>query len=223
MQGHRKRLRERYLKTGYKGFEDYEILELLLSYSIKVKDCKSIAKDILKRFKRLDRVFETSIHQLLEIDGIGIETAIYLKVIGDLLKNISFKDIKDTDVTAIKGKEDLINYLKKDMGLLKSEEFKVIYLNSSNRIVNEESLFKGTIDRSVVYPRKIVERAIEHRAKAVIFVHNHPSGSVTPSKKDIELTNDIQEILEKLDIILIDHIIIGESDYYSFYDNYLIK
>ena len=90
MQGHRKRLRERYLKVGYKGFEDYEILELLLTYSIKVKDCKKIAKDILQRFKKLEKVFTIPTTQLIEIEGVGIETALYLKLIGDILKNILY-------------------------------------------------------------------------------------------------------------------------------------
>lgn len=223
MQGHRKRLRERYLKVGYKGFEDYEILELLLTYSIKVKDCKKIAKDILQRFKKLEKVFTIPTTQLIEIEGVGIETALYLKLIGDILKNISFKNLKDVDVTTLKGKSDLIEYLKNDMGELKSEEFKVIYLNSNNNIVAEEILFKGTIDRSVIYPRKIIERAIENRARALVFVHNHPSGNLKPSRKDIEITIEMQDILKKMDIELIDHIIVSEFDYYSFYENEIIE
>ncbi|WP_297597059.1 DNA repair protein RadC [uncultured Cetobacterium sp.] len=223
MLGHRKRLREKYLKTGYKGFEDYEILELILTYSIKLRDCKSIAKDLLGRFKTIEKVLKAEVNDLQKIDGIGKETAIYLKVIGDVTLNQYYKNIHKMNITSLKGKSELINYLKGDVGFLKSEEFKVIYLSSDNKIVCDEILFKGTIDRSVVYPRKIMERAIDNRAKGIIFAHNHPSGNLTPSKKDIELTLEMQSILEKVDIKLLDHIIVSEESHFSFYENGLIE
>ncbi|WP_255493933.1 DNA repair protein RadC [Cetobacterium sp. 8H] len=223
MQGHRKRLREKYLKIGYKGFADYEILELILTYSIKLRDCKSIAKDLLSRFKTIEKVLKAEINDLQKVDGIGKETAIYLKVLGDVTLNQFYKNIHKMDIVSLKGKNELINYLKGDVGFLKSEEFKVVYLSSDNKIVCDEILFKGTIDRSVVYPRKIMERAIDNRAKGIIFAHNHPSGNLTPSKKDIELTLEMQEILEKVDIKLLDHIIVSEDSYFSFYENGLIE
>lgn len=223
MQGHRKRLREKYLKVGYKGLEDYEILELLLTYSIKLKDCKGIAKNLLSKFKSIDKVINAELNDLKEIEGVGAETALYLKVIGETMSNHYFKNVKNSDLTTLKGKNDLVNYLKDDVGTLKSEEFKVIYLSSDNKIVCDEILFKGTIDRSVVYPRKIMERAIDNRAKGIIFAHNHPSGNLTPSKKDIELTLEMQELLEKVDIKLLDHIIVSDESYFSFYENGLIE
>ncbi|MGL4451137.1 MAG: JAB domain-containing protein, partial [Sarcina sp.] len=90
-------------------------------------------------------------------------------------------------------------------------------------LLGEETLFRGTIDRSVVYPRLIVERALKYATKGIIFAHNHPSGSLTPSRKDIELTTELKELLEVIDIKLLDHIILGEGDYFSFYDNGLIE
>lgn len=223
MQGHRKRLREKYLKIGYKGLEDYEVLELLLTYSIKLKDCKGIAKNLLLKFKSIDKIINAELNDLKEVEGIGSETALYLKVVGDTMSNHYFKNVKKADLTTLKGKNDLINYLKDDVGSLKSEEFKVIYLSSDNKIVSDEILFKGTIDRSVVYPRKIMERAIDNRAKGIIFAHNHPSGNLTPSKKDIEVTLEMQELLEKVDIKLLDHIIVSDESYFSFYENGLIE
>lgn len=223
MQGHRKRLREKYLKIGYKGLEDYEILELLLTYSIKLKDCKGIAKNLLLKFKSIDKIINAELNDLKEVEGIGSETALYLKVIGDTMSNYYFKNVKKADLTTLKGKNDLIDYLKDDVGSLKSEEFKVIYLSSDNKIVSDEIPFKGTIDRNVVYPRKIMERAIDNRAKGIIFAHNHPSGNLTPSKKDIEVTLEMQELLEKVDIKLLDHIIVSDESYFSFYENGLIE
>ena len=174
MLGHRKRLREKYLKIGYKCLEDYEILELILTYSIKLKDCKGIAKSLLLRFKSIDKVIKAEVNDLQKVEGIGRETALYLKLIGDITLNQYYKNSKNIDLISLKGKKDLVNYLMGDIGNLKSEEFKVIYLSTDNKIVCDEILFKGTIDRSVVYPRKIMERAIDNRAKGIIFAHNHP-------------------------------------------------
>lgn len=222
MLGHRKRLRERYLKLGYKGLEEYEFLELILTYSIKMKDCKGLAKKLLERFKNISGVLNASIEELEEIEGIGKETAIYLKVLNDIFLNENFRKTKKKDILSIKGKRDLIEYLKTDMGDIKNEEFKIIYLNNDNKIVCDEVIFKGTINRSVIYPRKIMERVINTKARGVIFVHNHPSGNLTPSKKDIEITLEMQELLEKIDVKLLDHIIVSEDDYYSFQENGMI-
>lgn len=223
MLGHRKRLREKYFNLGYKGLYEYEILELILTSTIKMRDCKGIAKSLLEKFGSIGSVIRAEIKELVEIDGVGKETAIHLKVIGDLIGGESYREIKDRDLTSVKGKEELINYLKEDIGICKNEEFKAIYLNSDNKVVHDETLFKGTIDRSAVYPRIIIEKGISTKARAVIFVHNHPSGNLQPSKKDIELTLEMRELLEKVDIRLLDHIIVSEESHFSFYENGLIE
>lgn len=223
MLGHRKRLREKYLQVGYKGLYDYEVLELILTSIIKLKDCKGIAKDLLKEFKSIGGVIRANAKDLEKIKGIGSETSLYLRVIGDIIAGESYREIKSLDLKSLKGKNELINYLKEDMGFSKNEEFKVIFLNSNNKIVCEETLFKGTVDRSVVYPRIIIEKGIGSKARGVIFVHNHPSGNLQPSKKDMELTKEMNELLEKVDIRLLDHIIISEDSHFSFYENGLIE
>ncbi|MGL4863907.1 JAB domain-containing protein [Cetobacterium sp.] len=139
----------------------------------------------------------------------------------ELLNEFLKGGIKSEDIT-VRGKVDFLNYMNIQMEYLKHEEFKVVFLNSSNQIVLNETLFCGTIDRSVVYPRLIIEKAILSKAKGVIFVHNHPSGNLTPSKKDIELTLEMQELLDKVDVKLLDHYIISETENFSFYENGLI-
>ncbi|MGL4861626.1 MAG: JAB domain-containing protein [Cetobacterium sp.] len=141
----------------------------------------------------------------------------------ELMTTIAKGNIGKKDLTTVKAKSELLNYLRSDIGFKNTEEFKVIYLSSSNRLIGEETLFRGTIDRSVVYPRLIVERALKHPTKGIIFAHNHPSGDLKPSRKDIELTNELKNLLEVLDIRLLDHFIMGENDYFSFYDNGLIE
>ncbi|MGL5935236.1 MAG: JAB domain-containing protein [Cetobacterium sp.] len=141
----------------------------------------------------------------------------------ELMTTISKGNIQRKDLTTVKAKSELLSYLRSDIGFKNTEEFKVIYLSSSNRLIGEETLFRGTIDRSVVYPRLIVERALKYPTKGVIFAHNHPSNDLKPSRKDIELTHELKDLLERIDIRLLDHIIIGEDDYFSFYDNGLIE
>jgi len=141
----------------------------------------------------------------------------------ELMTTISKGNIGKKDLATVKGKTELLNYLRSDIGFKNTEEFKVIYLSSSNRLIGEETLFRGTIDRSVVYPRLIVERALKYPTKGIIFAHNHPSGDLKPSRKDIELTHELKDLLEILDIKLLDHIIISDENYFSFYDNGLIE
>ncbi len=141
----------------------------------------------------------------------------------ELMTTISKGNIGKKDLATVKGKTELLNYLRSDIGFKNTEEFKVIYLSSSNRLIGEETLFRGTIDRSVVYPRLVVERALKYPTKGIIFAHNHPSGDLKPSRKDIELTHELKDLLEILDIKLLDHIIISDEDYFSFYDNGLIE
>lgn len=141
----------------------------------------------------------------------------------ELMTTIAKGNIGKKDLATVKGKTELLNYLRSDIGFKNTEEFKVIYLSSSNRLIGEETLFRGTIDRSVVYPRPIVERALKYPTKGIIFAHNHPSGDLKPSRKDIELTHELKDLLDVLDIKLLDHIILGEGDHFSFYENGLIE
>lgn len=141
----------------------------------------------------------------------------------ELMTTISKGNIGKKDLTTVKGKTELLNYLKNDIGFKNTEEFKAIYLSSSNRLLGEETLFRGTVDRSVVYPRLVVERALKYATKGIIFAHNHPSGDLKPSRKDIELTHELKDLLDVLDIKLLDHIILGEGDHFSFYENGLVE
>ncbi|WP_407535758.1 RadC family protein [Cetobacterium somerae] len=141
----------------------------------------------------------------------------------ELMITISKGNIGKKDLTTVKGKTELLNYLRSDIGFKSTEEFKVIYLSSSNRLLGEETLFRGTVDRSVVYPRLIVERALKYPTKGIIFAHNHPSGDLTPSRKDIALTQELKDLLDILDIKLLDHIILGDENHFSFYENGLIE
>ena len=226
-QGHRERIKEKFLKNGIDGFAEYEILELLLTYCIPRKDTKPIAKDLLNKFKTLDNVFKADFDKLSVIDGLGNNSIAFLKLIGDL-PSIIYKDelknkkLIDRETLKILNKDILLNYLRNKIGYEEIEKFYVIYLSSSNEVIEFEENSVGTLDRSSVYPREIYKKIINLNAKSVILAHNHHSDNITPSKSDIELTNEIAKGLKNFGALLIEHIIITKNSYFSFLEEGLI-
>lgn len=221
MNGHRNRIKEKYLKNGIEGFLEYEILELLLTYSIPRRDVKSISKELLEKFGDLYGVFHANRKSLCEVQGIKDNSYILFNLIKDINRYI-YKENRLLG-KKISGTEELLEYLKMDLCHLKVEVFKVIFLDCQNVLLDEKTLFKGTLDKSYIYPRELVKEIFIRDAKSVIFVHNHPSGSITPSKADISFTNNMRFLLKELEINLLDHIIIGRGGhYYSFLEEDLI-
>lgn len=220
-EGHRERLRKKYLQGGYFAFHEYEVLELLLTYVIPRKDTKPIAKDLIEKFGSLDGVVTASIEELCSISGIKENSAIFVKLLGDLSKNLYKGEIRKEGIQ-LKDKNSLIRYLRSEIGFSSREEFRVIFLNNYNMLVGNETLFIGTIDKSAVYPREIVEKVLYYKAKGIIFAHNHPSGNLRPSKQDIQITEHMQEALDLIDVKLLEHIIITQDGYFSFLEEGLI-
>ena len=219
--GHRKRLRERYVKNGYEALQDYEIIELLLIFVKQRVDTKPLAKQLIKKYGTIEEILKADIKDLKETEGIGDITAVFLNFIGDIAA-CSFKDKAEKEKISFRNKNQLISYLRNDIGFSKNEEFKVLFLNSVNEIIETEILFTGTIDKSAVYPRKILERALYHNARSIVFVHNHPSGNVSPSEKDIELTEEMKKFFKIVDINVLDHIIITKNSHFSFLEEGII-
>ena len=226
-QGHRERIKEKFLKNGIDGFAEYEILELLLTYCIPRKDTKPIAKELLNKFKSLDNIFKADFDKLSAIDGLGKNSIVFLKLIGDL-PSIIYKDelknkkLIDKETLKISNKDILLKYLRNKIGYEEIEKFYVLYLSSSNEVIEFEENSVGTLDRSSVYPREIYKKVINLNAKSLILVHNHPSDNITPSKSDIELTNEIAKGLKNFGALLIEHIIITKNSYFSFLEEGLI-
>ena len=226
-QGHRERIKEKFLKNGIDGFAEYEILELLLTYCIPRKDTKPISKELLNKFKSLDNVFKADFDKLSAIDGLGKNSIAFLKLIGDL-PSIIYKDelknkkLVDKETLKISNKDILLKYLRNKIGYEEIEKFYVLYLSSSNEVIEFEENSVGTLDRSSVYPREIYKKIINLNAKSIILAHNHPSDNITPSKCDIELTNEIAKGLKNFGALLIEHIIITKNSYFSFLEEGLI-
>ncbi|TET42060.1 MAG: JAB domain-containing protein, partial [Dehalococcoidia bacterium] len=220
-EGHRKRLREKFIKSGLAGFNDYEIIELLLSLGTPRKDCKQQAKEAIEKFKTLRGVLEAPPEELQQIDGIGAHSAFGIKLVQEVAREFLKEKIIDKPI--YKSSQEIFDYLYHSMRDLKKEVFKVIYLNSQNQIIETQDLFEGTINSSSISTREIIESAIKYNAASLIFVHNHPSGNPEPSQSDKTITRDLVYAGSIMRIRVLDHIIIGNNRYFSFAGEGLIE
>jgi len=216
-EGHRQRLREKFLTAGLSGFHDYEVLELLLALGTPRKDCKPAAKAALQRFGSLASVFEASPRQLCEIDGIGPKNLFGIKLIPAVCER--FLENRLTAGTILHNSRALFDYLYQSMRDKKREQFKVLFLDAKNRVLAIRTLFEGTLTSSSVYPREVVRTAMDHHAAALIFAHNHPSGDPQPSPEDTALTRKLIMACRVVDLTVHEHIIIGGGTYFSYADS----
>lgn len=202
------------MQNGLQGFHDYEVLELLLSLNTPRKDCKDSAKDLLKRFKTLPAVLEADPDFLCEVRGVGPANSLGIKLIKAVADRYLETRILSRDV--VQNPQDLLVYLKQVIGYKTREVFAGIFLDARNRVLASEILFTGTLTTSSVYPREVILSALKHHAAAVIFAHNHPSGDVTPSKSDRDITKKLFFALKYVGIVVHEHMIIAGDGYYSF-------
>jgi DNA repair protein RadC len=212
--GHRKRLRERFLKSGLEGFQDYEIVELLISLGKPRTDCKPQAKEAIRRFKSLRGVLEASPEELQKITGIGPHSVFGIKFMQAVARR--FLKEKSLEKPVCASSQEIFDYFYHTMRGLPKEMIKAVYLNTQNEILEIYDLSQGTVDASHLYTREVLERAINAHAVSFVLVHNHPSGNPEPSQSDRELTRAIVQAGLVMNIKLADHIIIGDNRYYSF-------
>lgn len=212
--GHRDRLRERFLKSGADGFQDYELLEMILFAAIPRRDVKPLAKQLLKEFGGLSGVLCASIADLQKVKGLSENSAVLLKMVQAITIRMLRNDIEKKPI--LSSWQKLIDYCYVAMAHEKREHFRVLFLNRKNQLMADEVQQIGTVDHTPVYPREIVKRALELGATAMILVHNHPSGDPSPSDTDISMTEEIIRAAASLDILVHDHLIISQNGHVSF-------
>jgi len=219
-EGHRERLRARYRHVGEAALQDYELLELLLTYAIPRRDTKLLSKKLLDRFGTLARVFEAEPTSLEEVDGIGPQAATLIS----LIRPLAMRFLKATPAgkTMLRSTGEAAAYFQAKLKGLPDEEVHVAFVNAKNAVTATECLQRGTVDQSAVYVRKVIERALAHKASGFILAHNHPSGDPTPSAHDRELTQAVKAAAAVVGIRFLDHLIIGESAPFSFKANGLL-
>jgi DNA repair protein RadC len=211
--GHRARVKEKFLKSPG-SLQDYELLELSLFWALPRKDTKPIAKQMLADLKNLAGIIYADSDKLLSIEGVTQGMLVNFTVIREFLDRVLKQNIINTHV--LNSWNALIEYLQTSMGSMKTEQFRIIFLNSKNIIVADELQSLGTVDQTSLYPREVVKRALFHEATAIILVHNHPSGDPKPSKADVELTKEVVQACATFNITVHDHVIISKKRFFSF-------
>ncbi len=221
--GHRQRIRERFDRAGIEGFADHEILEYLLFYINRQKDTKPIAKALLQAFGGLPEVFAAKREQLLEVEGMGAESARFIQLVRGISQLLLRKKAYGR-APSISSASDLLQYLAGSMANLPEEEFRVVFVDNANSIIRDEVISKGVENQTAVYPKQVIRRALALHATGIVVVHNHPTGQVHPSPADREITMALLEAAKALDIRLLDHLILGREGkgYFSFREEGLI-
>jgi len=218
--GHRKRLKNRFLNDGLDGFDEHQVLELLLFFSIPYKDTNDLAHLLIKKYGSLWNVLESDYNDLIANDGVGSATATLFKLIPEISRKY-FKN-KWGEKPEIKSTKDAGEFaIALFMGHI-YEVFYLISLNNRNKVNFSAVIHEGTINESIVYPRIVVELALRHQSANVILAHNHPGGSLNPSNSDIELTKKIVQVLNLISINVFDHIIVSGDKFFSFAENGLL-
>jgi len=211
--GHRDRLKERFRHYGDENLADYELLELILFRSIPRRDVKPIAKELIRTFGSFPEVLAAPLFRLTEINGIGEQVALDLKIIEAAIKRFTTDSAKNR--RHFSSIETAAEYCRSLIGFSEKEQFRILFLDKKNNLIADEVQQTGTVDHTPVYPREVVKRALELSATALILVHNHPSGDTSPSQADITMTRHLVSVASALDIIIHDHIIIGRSGFTS--------
>ena len=214
--GHRQRLRDRFMAAGLDGFHDYEVIELLLTLGTPRKDCKDAAKAAISKFKSLQGVIEASPEQLCQVNGLGTKNIFGLKLIKAVADRYLKKKLIGKDL--ISNSKELFDFLFHRLRDKQRESFCAVFMDSKNRVISTETLSEGTLTASSVYPREVVQAALNHHAAAIIFAHNHPSGDPQPSPEDIAITRQLVFAGRVMGITVHEHIVIGENRYFSFAD-----
>ena len=213
LQGHRARLRKKFLSGGLNALHDYEALEMLLTFVIPRRDVKPIAKDLLLHFKELHAVFDASAEELQKVKGIGENAAVLFVFLRELCNGYLESKAFGTDFVTTP--ESVIDYVRMKVGGEQNEYFMVLYLNTKNHVIDYDCQ-EGTINRAAVYPRNILKRCLALHAAGIILVHNHPSGLCQPSLADRRMTDSIKKAVETVEIKLLDHIVVSKAGHRSF-------
>jgi DNA repair protein RadC len=211
--GHRERLRDRFLRGGADAMPDYELLEMILFRAFKMGDTKPLAKALINRFGSFAEVISAPVERLVEVKGLGEKAALELKIIQAAAVRLAQGQVHNRPV--LSSWSAIIDYCRSAMAFEEREQFRLLFLDKKNKLIKDEVQQEGTVDHTPVYTREVMKRALELSASAIILVHNHPSGDPSPSMADVDMTKKIIAAAEKLGIIIHDHIIIGRNGHAS--------
>ena len=210
--GHRQRLKDRFLREGLDGFTDIQVLELLLFYVVPRKDTNPIAHDLLERFGSLARVLDAPVIKLTEVNGITENGATYLKLVREIERRYALSQGEEIILNSI---DSCCEYLTRFFKGKRNETVFLLSLDAKLKLLSCREVGEGSVNYASVPIRRCVEMALEDGATSVILAHNHPSGLAVPSGDDIVTTRRLAMALSAVEIQLVDHIVVADDDYVS--------
>lgn len=211
--GHRKRLRDKFLKSGLDGFLDYEIIELLFTLGTPRKDCKQMAKTAIKKFGGLQGVLDASLDELQKIKGIGPYNAFGIKLFQAVSERYAQEKIPKK--VTLDNPKAVANFLQKFIGREKREHFVMLSLDIRNNLTKISNISTGSLTASIVHPREVFKEAIKASAAQIIIAHNHPSENPQATPEDVALTRRLNEAAKIFGIEILDHIIVTKNKFFS--------
>lgn len=215
------RPRERLVKYGAKNLSTDDLIAIILKTGTKDYSSKYLASEVLKQVKDVSDLKSITLSKLIKINGIGAVKAIEFLAALELGRRVYDSKPLDNNLKC-NSAEKIFRHFRSELSGSSQEYFYCLYLNQQKRLIDKKLLFKGTLNKSLVHPREIFKEAYLSSAAYIICIHNHPSGNVIPSSDDINVTKSLIEIGKLQGIPVIDHVIIADNNYYSFYENGLI-
>lgn len=215
------RPRERLVKQGAAALSDAELLAIFLRVGVRGKSAVDLARELITRFGGLNGLFAASKADLCAIKGMGEAKYVQLQAVLEMARRALAEEIKQADTLSTP--QAVRDYLRHTLSRLPHEVFVAVFLTSQNRVIAVEEIFRGTLTQTSVYPREIVKQALTHNAASVIFAHNHPAGTASPSQADRALTKTLAEALALMDIRVLDHLIVAPGMALSFAEQGLMN
>jgi DNA repair protein RadC len=212
--GHRSRLRDRFRSGGASAVPDYELMEMILFRAFPRGDVKPIAKRLIAKFGSFSGAVAAPPERLKEVEGVGDRVVDELKLIKAAAERLLRGEVIARPT--LSSWASVLDYLRLAQGFDAREQFRVLFLDKKNNLIADEVQGIGTVDHTPVYVREVVKRALELSSSAIILVHNHPSGDPTPSRADIDMTNQIIAAAKPLGVTVHDHVIVGRNGHKSF-------
>lgn len=210
--------RERLIKYGKENISNNELIEIILKSGTKKMGIKEISYNILSSVNNINELSNIEINTLMKIEGMSKIKAIEIVAAIELGRRV-YEDNKYKDLVYLTSPMAIVDYFHTLYKNVTQEMFYVVYLDNQKKYIDKKLLFLGTVNYSLVHPREIFKTAYLLSASYIVCIHNHPSGNSTPSKNDIDLTKKIEQLGNLHGIILMDHIIIGNDNYYSFFED----
>lgn len=211
------RPRERLIRQGAEALSDAELLAIFLRVGVRGKSAVDLGREMIRYFGSIHGLFCADLKSFSAINGLGEAKYAQLQAVLELARRSMQFDLKQGDLLNSPGATR--QYLQLKLGGLAFESFAALFLDTQNRLIADEVLFKGTLSQASVYPREVVKSALSHNAAAIIFAHNHPSGHAQPSQADRELTATLKSALALVDVRVLDHFVVTNQSVYSFSEN----